>query len=239
MKSKLDPDLNHLLSRYGSSVISLDEITSLRSQRQLKDSFKISLADGEIVKARRFVSEDKRTRYCDLSSLLADLPVARILAAHGKATLEEWVDGVPLATGQVTTDQSYQLGTLLGKMHSTADIPECYRNDFPGADQQLARISESLSVLSSLLPGKRSLFNTLQELAARHQPERFETGLIHADFCPQNMVVKSGGVSPLLTKSSCELMNNFSIASWKRGSALRASNSSRSAPLICPFHSRR
>jgi len=198
MNSKLGPDLHHLLTHFGSPVKLLDEVTSLRSQRQRKASFKITLANGQTIKARRFVSVEKRVRYCDLSSLLADLPFARILAAEGKATLEEWVDGVPLEAAHVTAEQAYRLGNLMGKIHSLSAIPEPYRSDVPGPDHYLAKISERLSTLSVHFPGKISTFSALEHLAARHKPENFQTGLIHADFCPQNIVMTPDGAIVLV-----------------------------------------
>lgn len=193
MNSGLIPELGHLLARLDSEVVFSQEITQLTSPEQRKASFRISLQDGRVVKARQFVSDQKRIRYCDLLSLLEGLPFSRVIAAEGRATLEEWIGGTPLQPAAVTDKQAFTIGNLLGILHTEVTAPEIYPENYCGPNEHLEKISESLSFIAAHEPDKLSLCRDLEKLAIEHKPSVCESGLIHADYCPQNMVLNSDG----------------------------------------------
>lgn len=193
MTSGLLPELGLLLDRLDSQVNVVREITRLTSPRQRKATFRVSMQDGRVVKARQFASDQKRIRYCDLLSLLEDLPFSRVIAAGGRATLEEWIDGSPLQTQAITEEQAFNIGDLLGRLHTLATVPKKYREGIPGPEEHLEKTRESLSIIAGHYPHRLPQCQVLEQIAIEQKPSNCETGLIHADFCPDNMIKNAAG----------------------------------------------
>jgi len=191
--SELGSDLEALVHRLGGETARAESITRLASPRQPKAHFKLTLEDGRQFKARRYESQDKRRRVTDLAPLLDGLPFSRIVCAQGRATLEEWVEGTPLHATAVTERQAGHAGALLGAVHARTGIPEDYRSGSPGMDEQLQKISSHLDRISRAAEKLCGLCETLEQLAYELQPSSIESGLIHADFCADNMIVTEDG----------------------------------------------
>lgn len=188
-----DSDLGELVSRLDGQIASVEEITRLKSPRQRKASFKLVFKDGRAFKARWYVSEEKRCRVTALSPLLDGLPFARIIAARGKVTLEEWIVGTVLNAVNVTNEQAYRSGALLGLVHTRTGIPNDLRADIPDVAWELEKINSFLSAIAMYAPEETRLCEAIAEIARQQQPAAFESGLIHADFCADNMIVTTDG----------------------------------------------
>jgi len=188
-----DSDLSDLVSGLGGKIACIEEITRLTSERQLKASFKLCLADGRTLKARLYPSEEKRRRVTALLPLLAELPFARVIAARGRATLEEWVEGTPLQAGKVTQAQARQAGELLGFVHAHVDVPEGSDAIVADADWQLDKIKAHLSAIATQMPEASAICEAVGVIAWGSRPAGFDTGLIHADYCAENIVLSDDG----------------------------------------------
>jgi len=187
-------DLQELVSGLGGEIASAEEITRLTSPRQRKANFKLTFRDGRLFKARLYRSEEKRRRVTSVLALLDGLPLARIVAAQGRTTIEEWITGVPLDEVDVTQEQVHRAGALLGLLHTRPAVPAEMRVDIPDVDQHLEKITSHLNTIATGYAGVKSgLCENILEIARRNQPVTFKSGLIHADFCAANMVLTGGG----------------------------------------------
>ena len=192
--ARIDSDLFELVSDLGGEIACLEEITRLVSPRQVKASFKLRLKDGRTFKARLYPSEEKRRRVHGLLPLIEDLPFARMIAARGRATLEEWVEGDPLHAANVTQAQSGRAGELLGLLHTRSGLPEGADAGDAELHRQMAKIEAHLSAISRVAPEQSGMCETIAGIARGNCPEAIETGLIHADYCAENIIVNDDGI---------------------------------------------
>jgi len=186
-------DLLDLVSGLGGEIAFSEEVTQLKSPRQLKAGFKLVLTDGRIVKARVYPSEQKRHRVSGLAPLLEGLPFARIIAARGRVTLEEWVEGTPLHADQVSEQQAYEAGGLLGSLHCRGNVPADMEEGGLEPGWHMDKINAHLSEIADHAPETVDLCRKIRGIASSGQPQTIEAGLIHADFCAENIIVSTGG----------------------------------------------
>jgi len=193
--ARMDSDLLELVTSLGGEISAVEEITQLVSPQQLKASFRLSFKDGRTYKARLYPSEAKRRRVHALLPLLEDLPFARLIAAKGRASLEEWVEGVPLNATDATQAQCRRAGELLGFLHTGVEPPGGVDAEVGDSEWQLAKIRAHLSMISRLAPQQSGMCETIADIACSNRPEASTAGVIHADYCAENIVVTgSGGI---------------------------------------------
>ncbi len=112
-----------------------------------------------------------------------------------------WVEGTPLSKEKVTESHYYRLGRLCAQMHQLADQwsagPALTRPtwDFIGEQPTWGRFWEN----PLLTKAQQVLFNQFRHaaqkaLAALQQPD---TGLIHADLVPDNVLVNGEQLHPI------------------------------------------
>ncbi|MFU8765843.1 MAG: hypothetical protein ACNA7T_15035, partial [Haliea sp.] len=116
-------DLKVLLQQIGGEIVHAEELTRFVSPRQRKAVFKLALADGRLVKARRFKGEHEAVLVAALAPLLDGRYYSRVLAGLGSSTLEDWMPGTLLPAAAVAAAQARQAGELLGRLHTTTGLP--------------------------------------------------------------------------------------------------------------------
>lgn len=194
LHAKLGDDLTFLLQDLDSNLVSVEEITRLTSSGQTRGSFKLTLANGTRLKGRLHRSEESRLRASQLLPLLQGLGFPDILAARGRTTLESWVEGTILHAAEVTQNQARRAGALLGTLHST-DITPAIQGTSAGStpEEQLEKTRRHLARLTASIPQHATLFEKLSSIAGEHKPASLAEGLVHTDFCAENMVVDANG----------------------------------------------
>lgn len=193
MEGRFDSDLDELVAGLDGEIASAQELTQLTSERQRRASFKLTFTDGRLYKARLHASTESGSLVARLSPLLRDLPFAQVIAVKGRTTIEEWIEGVPLQTPEVTDEQAYRAGSLLGSLHTLTAIPAGLVADPPDVDWHLRQMETHLAAISGHLADESQLCKSLVELARRHRPDTLEAGLIHVDFSADNIVVTGQG----------------------------------------------
>jgi Ser/Thr protein kinase RdoA (MazF antagonist) len=186
-------DLQALVLSLGGEVACVEPITRLISPRQSKAQFKLTFADGRQFKGRRYESRNKRRRVSTLAPLLDGLPFTQIIAAKGRATLEEWVTGTTLRAAEVSEQQACDAGALLGLVHTREGIPPAAWAESPDVDAPLEKIVSHLDRISRGVAELSPLCEHLAELARGLQPGAFQSGLIHADYAVDNMIIAEDG----------------------------------------------
>jgi len=182
----LPEELQSFLREGGIGWTSAYEVTA-RSWSSSKRAFRICLDDGQLAKARLLLAGGSAERLATLLEVGgASRRCSRILVARGRCLLEEWVDGEPLAA---TTPRTVLVacGQALADIHTTP-----IRNgglasaaDFSGFE----RLRSDLLSLSARgwLTGREAA--TLESIAEAIVPPPEPMGLVHLDYCRDNLVL--------------------------------------------------
>ena len=189
LETRFGPDLQVLKQHLGGAVETAEELTRITSPGLEKASFKLTLEDGRRFKLRRFNSAGDWSSVVLLAPLLNKLAFSRLVFAHGMAAIEQWVPGKPLAAGAVSQDQLTRAGEILGQVHGT-ELRSSVRPASPvDVDSYLEGIAAHLAALEEHCVLDSGAARKLREMASHARPDRIDTGLIHGDFCAENMVV--------------------------------------------------
>ena len=186
-------EVRTLLRAAGMQAEAVLEITRLTSPLQKKRNFRVDTTDGRRVKARLFPTTERRQRVAALMPLLAGLPFARILAHGGRVTLEEWIEGNALDPLAVTVALARQAGDILGSLHTRGGYDDTYCAGMPDTRALLERLDRHLEVVQLHGAASAKQCRQLAMLARDHCPDSLDSGLIHADFCLDNMVLTASG----------------------------------------------
>ena len=175
-----------------SRAIEVVPVTRLTSVHRRPRCFRVRLADGRFVKARRLESPLHAEHVERLSNLLDPRWCPPVLARRGSGLLTEWVGGWPL-TPVPGPPLLRECGALQATVHRTALSAELHRGaerrvrDWSG---RLAGTLEELSIRGALSDrdARRAV-----ELATTQAPADVSRTVVHGDFCPDNLVVGSRG----------------------------------------------
>jgi hypothetical protein len=188
----LSPDLAGLLREFPSPVAEVRCLTTLPSRLRAHGSFRIRFADGVVVKGRQVESTAQAERIRAIRASLPGRHFPRILAQRGPALIEQWVAGTPVNAATVAPRTLVESGRLLALVHG-APVPAGF--DAPPATtarrlERLDRQTRELIDRGAMQPAERE--RTL-ELASRHAPDDAPAGIIHRDFCAENLVLDGTG----------------------------------------------
>lgn len=210
--------LEVLLAPSGGGIVHAEELTRFVSPRQRKAVFRLEMADGRLLKARRFRTAREAAVVLALSPLLDDRHYSRVITGHGTTTLEEWVLGSALVADAVTLAQAGRAGELLGQLHTTRGLPDRESAMVLAMADHLALMQEQVAALLAQQVLSSAAAASALELAGETRPAHFESGLIHGDFCVDNMIVDASGELVLIDNESlCVGPLDFDIArTWCR-----------------------
>jgi Phosphotransferase enzyme family len=177
-------DLAELTQRLPAAVVRATETTGLPSPLRRSRSARIDLADGTSWKGR-IVPTAARASTIQRLLQLAGPGFAAPEHTLGNALLSRWIEGQTLSDPAQLSDEDLEhCGTQLGELH-LAPIQDI---DLPTRSEDLALpLREGLEHLSrvELIDSRRAE----QVLAvSRERPEQPETGIIHHDFCGENLI---------------------------------------------------
>lgn len=156
-------------------------------------TFRITLADGNLVKVRRCTRPERLRRAAALLQALNhdQLPAVRFLA--GRIAIEDWIVGTPLGERALSPGHLDRAAALLADLHTTPSLAgqallksRTTRPLRQQAELHLAR----LEAAAALTPKQ---CRNLSALLHRHDPGRAVVGLTHNDFCGENLVERDGG----------------------------------------------
>lgn len=193
LATRFGDDLHELVTALGGEVRSARELTRLVSARQRKASFRLDFADGRRCKARRFRTAESASSVLALSPLLEALPFSRILLARGLVAVEQWIEGVPMRLGEVSVEQAQVAGALLGQVHAITKLPADLLAQVPAANSYADSIDPYLQELVVAGALEKATAARLHEAAIANQPGCLAIGLVHGDFCADNIVVDGEG----------------------------------------------
>jgi hypothetical protein len=192
MRRPLPPEIAAALDHAGVRAHGAVAITTLTSPRHRRAVYRIELVSGETIKARRL--EDEATA-CALHDLRRRVPAAfvPVLARHGCVLLEPWIAGEELRDRSPSASILAVAGALLAALHAvTTAVGRSAREPATTAPWR-ARSERAFVEL-----GRRGVLaagtcERLHEILARLDPGTAAVGLVHTDFCGENMVVDGAG----------------------------------------------
>jgi aminoglycoside phosphotransferase (APT) family kinase protein len=197
IRRELGPDLASLLDDCAADIVTIEPITSLPSARSPRTSFRVEFADGSMVKARRVESPTQAERMEHLSTLLRPEWGPRVRARRGSALLVEWIVGSPVDDRAVTHTAIRESGGLLGNVHRVS-VPDGLDIGGCTVDGWVPRLRAGLDALTGCGALDDSDAARAMDLALGVRPDRSHRGLIHGDFCPENLVVSEDGRTMLV-----------------------------------------
>jgi hypothetical protein len=188
-ESELGPDLLGAVARLGLSVTNFSEISRKPGGPGGRACFRLQLDNGQILKGRHYGSAERCREVVSLYGFLEGLPFGKVLASSGQSTVEQWIEGTSLDSHEIPRAQFDSLVNLLGILHIRPVVPDDWCGNARTLDDHLNSVSKKLCVLAKHDCLRDLQAVELKRLVESHLPVHADTGLIHMDFHPRNMVL--------------------------------------------------
>lgn len=192
MNAPLEADVVAALDQFGLCPRSWQCLSTIRTAENHRRAYRIDLTGGRILKARRL--EDEITAR-QLFEMRQEVPTgfARVLHCHGAVILEAWIEGEDLSQRCATTRHLIEAATLLACLHAT---PQVFGRPLPAtqstaAEREMAEHARWRLATDGHLPPAEGdgIGAALEQL----DPKQALIGLVHTDFCGENMVIDPDG----------------------------------------------
>ena len=181
-----------MIAAIGVPVVEAVPVTTIRWSGSPRASFRLRLADGQVLKGRRLRAPEDVTRVARLSSLLDPRYFPPVLAYRGCAVLTHWIPGWPGSPDAWTSARLRTCGRLqatIHRLHVSSDIASL-QQQAPDWSGRLDRWLGELVACEALDTRKAREVYRLTALAA---PATASTGVCHTDFCGDNIIITEAG----------------------------------------------
>jgi hypothetical protein len=156
-------------------------------------SYRITLADGTQLKARRHQGVTRGARAAEFTRALADPGFPAPLEVVGRVTVEAWVPGATVGERRLDRTVVDDAATLLARLHKVTSLSgrrvRAQRSAATRRDRAARQVDE-LSTAGVLDDRDRRTI----ERVLRGLPPTSTRGLTHGDFCGENLVVTEAGL---------------------------------------------
>jgi hypothetical protein len=218
VRAPMDALVSAELARQGLEVVASHRVSPFSPERTNRHAYCIALADGRTLKARRTLSEERARQVSALLGALSDPRIARVLSCHGPVLIEEWIEGEALPEAGLAPGRLREAAALLASLHA---VEKLAGTPVHGEAKTEARRAATEAMLARLAERGALGAREAAALAAvlrRSDPGRARTGLVHLDFCLENMVVDRQGALRLVDNESVDLdAFDFDLArAWYR-----------------------
>ena len=167
-------------------------ITGLPAEHTDRATFRIRLADGRVVKARRFRRAAKAARFARIVGALSHERLRPPLLVSGRVSIEAWVDGTPVSALPRSLERLLQAADVLGSIHAPrSSAGGRARSRRTGA--LLASTRRRIADLGARGALARAEVSALLHAMQRLAPNAAEVGTTHNDFCAENLVEDTRG----------------------------------------------
>jgi hypothetical protein len=187
LEDTLGADMRVLVDRVGVHLAEVATLTRLPSPVMAHASFRLRFADGRVLKARRVESAAQAERMHTILDVLDARHFPRVLDRQGAALLEEWVPGEALAQ-EVAPALASRCGGVLGSMHRVIP-PAGVGGSHDHAAKRLDLLERQAQALVRLGVLESGAAVRLLAIARAHVPVDIAFGVIHRDFCAENIVL--------------------------------------------------
>jgi hypothetical protein len=188
----VDDDVAAALAALGARAIDAVRITALPSSRSDRATFRVTLDDGRVVKARRLTRAAKAERYVGLARALACERLSPILAVADRVCIEAWIEGDRLAE-RPARERLDAAADLLGALHATHALEGRRVAGRVATASVLQRAERQLGLLAARGALAPPVAAALARILRRAAPARARTGVTHNDFCAENLIEDAQG----------------------------------------------
>jgi aminoglycoside phosphotransferase (APT) family kinase protein len=203
----LGPDLAGLIKGIDSRLSGVVRLTELHSSNDARGCYGLRFANGQTFKYRRMQTAERAEMLERLLSHLASPHIPRILARHGSGLLIEFVHGRRLQR----SDQDHRLlewcGALQGRIHS-ADTEGLDLTTWAPISEEASELEASIDDLVGRGALERAMADDLLALATGGPPQPAageHAGVIHRDFCAENILLGPSGRIHLVDNESIDV----------------------------------
>jgi aminoglycoside phosphotransferase (APT) family kinase protein len=192
LEAELGTDLWGIIAAIGVPVVEVVPVTTIRWSGSPRASFRLTLADGQVLKGRRLRAPADVTRVAHLSSLLDPRYFPPVLAYRGCALLTRWIPGRPGSPSAWTSTRLRTCGRLQATIHRLHVSPgiASLQQQAPDWTERLDRWLGELVARGALDTHTAREIYRLTALAA---PATATAGVCHTDFCGDNIIITDVG----------------------------------------------
>jgi aminoglycoside phosphotransferase (APT) family kinase protein len=188
-----ESDVSDALRDLGLEPRSFTPIGGFPRWRPGRVTYRVELASGGVVKVRRLTRPRATTRAAVLLRALDDPDLPAPLFASGRVTVEQWVDGVSLASVRPTARHVEAAADLLGRLHAHAAVPGHPFRRTGSVAPLLAKTGDRLDALQQDGLLTRAEERRLVAELRNGLPDYSARGPVHGDLCAENLVVVPEG----------------------------------------------
>ncbi len=214
-------DHREFIESWGGPIAEAKLITSLPVPLRARQTWRVTYTDGVRVKLRILDDEVAVERRERVARALPAGDFARFLGCRGRAMLEEWVEGRPLAELQRSESVLRSCGEIMGRLHRTPFRHHGPFGESPAHGRWWVKVvrKNGLQLVAAGLLTAREL-EEVCEAAEAACPEHLAVGLVHGDICPENAVLATTGRPVIVDNETVkEGPLGYDIArSWRRWS---------------------
>jgi aminoglycoside phosphotransferase (APT) family kinase protein len=192
MNEPLEAEVVAALDQFGLCARSWQCLSTIRAAEYERRVYRLDLKGGRVLKARRLEDEATARRLFEIRQE-APAGFAPVLHRHGAVMLEAWIEGEDLAQRPMTSQHLFEAATLLACLHAT---PRVLGRPLPatqstGAEREMAEHARwHLAADGRLALAESDRIGAALKLL---DPKRALFGLVHTDFCGENMVIDPDG----------------------------------------------
>ena len=185
-------DLHALVADYPSELLSVREVTQLKSSHSLRATYRLEFIDKGIVKGRVLDEPAQARRLVALAPYLDKSVFPQLIAVRGHALLEEWREGLPLTAPGADQTWAFFAGKVLGALHASELNPEILEDPERTLAPQMERLGRALENIVLAGGLRHAQASVLRHSACSQAPGTLKAGLVHLDFCAENMIQHEG-----------------------------------------------
>jgi hypothetical protein len=201
----LGEDFAEIVSRVGAELREVMPLTRLGFRAERSGCYRLRFADGRVFKYRSMVSADRAKTVEHLIARIGSPRIPRVLDRCGTGLLIEFVGGQPASRPLQTQKLLAEAAALQGKIHRT-DVADLLAGSppFEIADV-IHKLTEHLRRLVTLQAITEREAAGLTELAMSEVPQVSEIGVVHYDYCAENLVVSEASGFYIVDNESIEI----------------------------------
>jgi Ser/Thr protein kinase RdoA (MazF antagonist) len=168
-------------------------VSTFAPETTRRPSYRVELRDGRTVKVRGLLDEVSAAQVHQIRAALPIEAFPPVLLRHGRVFVEPWVEGSPLASGPVSEAQVVAAAALLAQVHAVEEIAGRKVRSETATTEWLERTTARLEFLLARGAIREDCFRSLRDAQRRWDPGTARVGVIHGDFCAENIVVDPAG----------------------------------------------
>jgi hypothetical protein len=191
-EDELGLDLWALISAVGVPVVELVQVTTIPVADGRRACFRVTFADGQVLKARRLRSPGDVERVTRLSSLLDPKIFPPVLAHHGCGLLTSWIPDGPIERSEWTSARLRACGRVHATLHRLpvpAGLAHLRRRPVDW-EERFGQLLDELVDRRAFDSGRAREIHRLAAVAA---PSPRSTCVCHTDFCGDNIIITDAG----------------------------------------------